>query len=697
MKREDTAKKELLVRIASHLILNASFITDLGLYHGKMGIVLFFYELGRYTGKNIYAKFAGELLDEIYNGLNNETLLNFQDGLCGIGWGIAYLIKAQFVKADPDEVLEELDKRIVEWDVGRITDGSLRTGLMGVACYVINRKTACSNAIKEKGQKGKSANVITDDYCRDLMEALKKNDEKSSKKLTGNLEKILKGESLESMYNPVLQLIDKIRVTVKKEALFEKPRAKGLDNNGLAGTGLKLIREKKTVLTPLQGEKTQRFFQTVQKPEDSPSSGKVSGNKKLFIFTKTSRAANYGIGTYIDNLIKILHSSSVEFGLVHLHSETSEVKITEKEGYMKIEIPYSAAPVNNARKYYYRNVAYLLKEFMAEDKGIEYLFHLNFMGEEDFVRHLKKMFHCKIIQAVHYTDWSFLLSGNRSQFRRIISTATRTGTEKELHHTVKELYRSEKKLFERVDRIVCLSENTRRIIEEDYRIDPQKLSVIYNGLSDEKSKEEKGVLRSKYGLTDVPVVLFTGRLDEIKGLKYAIQSFKIVLKTIPYCRMIIIGNGNFDLYTKECEDIWINVTFTGLIDRQHLYEFYTVADLGVMPSLHEQCSYVAIEMMMHGVPLVASTSTGLCEMVEDGVTGLHVPVEEFSDRVEIRPETLAEKMLYLLQHPEERERLGRNARRRYEAVYSLKVMSENMIELYSDLRKEESSRNGLNL
>jgi hypothetical protein len=255
MKRKNTAKKELLTRIAGHLILNASFLSDLGLYHGKMGIVLFFYELGRYTGKNIYDKFAGELLDEIYNEINNKTPLNFQNGLCGIGWGIAYLIKARFVKADPDEVLEELDKRIVEWDVRKIADSSLRTGLMGIACYVINRKVICSNAIKEKEQKRKSANVFTDDYCRDLMEALKKSEEKDSKELAGNLEKILKGESIESVYNPVLQLIDKIKIAVKEEALFEKPGVKSIDNNGLAGTGLKLIEEMKTVLTPFQGEK----------------------------------------------------------------------------------------------------------------------------------------------------------------------------------------------------------------------------------------------------------------------------------------------------------------------------------------------------------------------------------------------------------------------------------------------------------
>jgi hypothetical protein len=40
MKRKNTDEKEILTRIANHLIINASFLSDLGLYHGKMGIVL---------------------------------------------------------------------------------------------------------------------------------------------------------------------------------------------------------------------------------------------------------------------------------------------------------------------------------------------------------------------------------------------------------------------------------------------------------------------------------------------------------------------------------------------------------------------------------------------------------------------------------------------------------------------------------
>ncbi|MDR0574375.1 MAG: hypothetical protein LBG96_10175, partial [Tannerella sp.] len=136
---------ELLQRIARYLMLHGSFIDNIGLLNGKMGIAIFFYHYSRYTGKNIYDDFAGELIDEIYNEIHVNTPCDFKDGLCGIGWGMEYLIRNNFVNADSDEVLEDLDKRIMERDVRRITDYSLETGLKGIACYVIERRKNRTN------------------------------------------------------------------------------------------------------------------------------------------------------------------------------------------------------------------------------------------------------------------------------------------------------------------------------------------------------------------------------------------------------------------------------------------------------------------------------------------------------------------------------------------------------------------------
>ncbi|MDH6533771.1 hypothetical protein D0T51_02060 [Parabacteroides sp. 52] len=134
-----TEKDEMLLRIARHLILNASFLTDLGLYHGKMGIVLFFAHYARYTGETIYDEFAGELLDEIFQEIHDEIPINFESGLCGIGWGLEYLLENGFMEGDSDEILFEIDQKVMEKDIQRVKDQSIKTGLEGIYYYVNKR------------------------------------------------------------------------------------------------------------------------------------------------------------------------------------------------------------------------------------------------------------------------------------------------------------------------------------------------------------------------------------------------------------------------------------------------------------------------------------------------------------------------------------------------------------------------------
>ena len=98
-----------------------------------------------------------------------------------------------------------------------------------------------------------------------------------------------------------------------------------------------------------------------------------------------------------------------------------------------------------------------------------------------------------------------------------------------------------------------------------------------------------------------------------------------MLNTIP-CRFIIAGEGSFSAHMKECEDTCMNITWAGRVGKEKLYEFYSIADIGVLPSFIEQCNYVTIEMMMHGLPIITSSACGLAEMTEDGISSLQVPV-----------------------------------------------------------------------
>ncbi|MBW6537170.1 MAG: hypothetical protein K0B11_19335 [Mariniphaga sp.] len=134
-------------RISNTLLLNASFIDNLGLMHGKMGISIYFFHLARQTGNQIYEDYAGELIDEIYEEITANTPVDFENGLAGIGWGIEYLVQNGFIEADTDEVLEEFDNRIFkELIYNTPQDIGLLNGLVGIGAYFLKRiKNKASN------------------------------------------------------------------------------------------------------------------------------------------------------------------------------------------------------------------------------------------------------------------------------------------------------------------------------------------------------------------------------------------------------------------------------------------------------------------------------------------------------------------------------------------------------------------------
>lgn len=129
----------LLKQIADHYLLRGLFCREMGLWNGKTGMSLFFFLLSRHTGNRWYEEFAGELLDDVCSSLSQQCPVTFADGLCGIGWAIEFLKKGGFIEGDTDDILEEVDKQVMERDVRRITDTSLETGLAGIAAYVRSR------------------------------------------------------------------------------------------------------------------------------------------------------------------------------------------------------------------------------------------------------------------------------------------------------------------------------------------------------------------------------------------------------------------------------------------------------------------------------------------------------------------------------------------------------------------------------
>lgn len=409
--------------------------------------------------------------------------------------------------------------------------------------------------------------------------------------------------------------------------------------------------------------------------------------KKIFLITsKEARGSNYGIGTYFDLHINCLNQSGILFDVIYLHTVGDEINIINRETHKEYHIPFKGETTDDIKKKYYKKIGFILKELISEDYFP--VFHLNFYFDVNLVNSLKLNFNCKVILTAHYTSWSFVLNGDYKRFLNIISMNEKLISD-ELEKRVFYEYQIEKEVLSACDHIICVANHTRNLFKDIYGIEKNKISLINNALSDDYkplAQEEKEKFRQKYHLPDdKKIILFAGRLDEIKGLYPLIHGIKELFKEKLNIQPIFIGEGHFSKWLSELSGIWSKVIFTGRIGKKDLYEFYQLADVGVVPSYHEEFGLVALEMMMHKLPVVVTDTTGLSEIIDDGSSGLKVPVSNKENKIYIDPSVLADKISMLINSEDLRFEIGNNARSVFLEKYTLPVFQKKINSVYTSV------------
>ena len=400
--------------------------------------------------------------------------------------------------------------------------------------------------------------------------------------------------------------------------------------------------------------------------------------RHIVILDKVCRSAIYGIGSYLEQ-IKICFSQfdNTFIHIIWLNSEVSVCEIkSDREFLEEIMLPsYDQVPSCHIARYY-RSCWYLLRSFLQIEKEAPVYFFLNHTKYYLLVPELKQTFPQSIVYfTIHYQKWCFLLDGQVAALRSVLSKQEQElqGMEQDIWHSFQE----EQSAYRSVDRVVSLSHFTSGLLQQVYQIPPHKIDLVYNGMGDVApvGPRDKESLKKELGFpSEERIILFVGRLDPVKGVHLLLRAFMALSEELPDCRLILAGDGNLLPYLQACDRHWGRITFTGRLGKERLYQLYQMADIGVMPSLHEQCSYTAIEMMMFGIPLIASTTTGLKEMIRENVNGLLFEMHDEADEGATRQ--LQILMKELLTDPQRLAGLQQGARSVYEEVYSLEKMAD---------------------
>jgi coenzyme F420-reducing hydrogenase beta subunit len=183
-------------------------------------------------------------------------------------------------------------------------------------------------------------------------------------------------------------------------------------------------------------------------------------------------------------------------------------------------------------------------------------------------------------------------------------------------------------------------------------------------------------------------ILTIGRLVEKKGHEYAIKAIAKIVKKHKNIEYIIAGDGPLrnkleDLVSKL--EIERYVKFLGAVEQREALKLYHQAHIFVLPSVtasnddQEGIPVVLMEAQATGLPIVSTYHTGIPEVVLDGKSGFLVPENEV--------DALAEKLEYLIEHPEIWPDMGRCGRKYVEEKYDIKILNQQLVKIYKNLIK----------
>jgi len=165
--------------------------------------------------------------------------------------------------------------------------------------------------------------------------------------------------------------------------------------------------------------------------------------------------------------------------------------------------------------------------------------------------------------------------------------------------------------------------------------------------------------------TDDNILLCVARINEIKGLEYLIKAIPYVTKSVPDVKLIIVGQILDKSYFRKLNELVSKlkckkfVEFTGPIPHDQIVNQYNSSKIFLLTAIGgEGHSNATLEAMACGIPVIVRPVGGIPDYVKDGINGVYFRSED--------PKELAEKIVCLLKNKQQREKIGKAARKTIE-------------------------------
>lgn len=214
-----------------------------------------------------------------------------------------------------------------------------------------------------------------------------------------------------------------------------------------------------------------------------------------------------------------------------------------------------------------------------------------------------------------------------------------------------------------------------------YNINKEKIKILPLGIKTSPFLDNSSNFRSK-----TLKVLYVSRLEKRKGALTLIEAIPKVLKKFANVEFIFIGRDRphapncryfKDFFLEKFKEFSDKVHFLGYLSDAELNKYYLESDIFIVPSVYESFGLIFIEAMSYCKPVIGCQAGGIPEVISDGITGFLVPPFD--------SESLAIKILKLLNDEDLRKKMGLHGRRRVECMFNRDKMARNTVEFYKEV------------
>ena len=239
------------------------------------------------------------------------------------------------------------------------------------------------------------------------------------------------------------------------------------------------------------------------------------------------------------------------------------------------------------------------------------------------------------------------------------------------------------------DKIIAVSEATRRLIHEKYHIPLSKIDVIYNSLDQDYDTSEYHFNTEPYAYVESlkqkgwTIVSTVGRFTVQKGLWHLMNAAALVVRKHPQTIFIFAGDGEEkNELINLAADLGIsrNVIFTGFVRGRRLRDIYSISDIFVMSSISEPFGLTALEAAHHGDCLILTKQSGVSEIIWSCLK-----YDFWNER------KLADEIIAIAKEPALKNTLRENIKHEYRRI-SWNQVAKKCLKIYNSIVKHKGIR-----